>query len=321
MFNCNEFYEYLAKNNIIDDINEDKQPILYSIINYIQELDRFPLVNSYNYICKPFNPKQFYSCIKDERFSINNSKHLQQDAHEFLLYLLSQFEIETKKIDDIPKKNEEEGWIEIGKGNKKSIIINNIEKINSYSNDIFQITLRNELNKSSRSGQISYEYLYCLTLPIVNDNIYTIEDALYYFMMGDKIEHEDKKLTQKYKFEELPPILFINIMRFNYLKEYDETVKIIKPVEYKNNLKILPEYLSPNLYSKYNGIINYKLRGIICHIGESIENGHYICYINDINHLNYLFNDTQVRCVNNHQYLDNSTNNYILCYSIQKETK
>lgn len=318
LLSCHQFFDHLRENKIIEKINEEKQPLLSSIINYIKEIRYYPIVNSYNYIGRPYKPNKLFESIKDPRFNITS--HIQQDCHELLLYLLSKYEEETLKFPNSNNNNNENNdndneWVEV-KGKKKSVIRNS-SKIESYSNDIFQIVLRNEKQKNVTKGVIDFDYLYCLSLPITEDEIYNIEDALYYFMIGDNIDIEDKNKTiiQRYKFEHLPPILLIHLMRFNYLKEYNTFIKITRPIEYKQKLVIPPEYCSPNLNTKYsNRGVEYRLQSVICHLGEGFETGHYITYIHDINRFNYIFNDTEVRCVNFHQLTDNSTTNYILCY-------
>lgn len=315
LLSCHRFFDHLRENKVIDTLNEEKQPVLSSIVNYIKEIRYYPVVNSYNYIGKPYKPSKLFESIKDPRFNITS--HIQQDCHEFLLYLLSRYEEETiKSKPDNNNNNNDNEWVEV-KGKKKSVIRNTSTKIDSYSNDIFQIILRNEKQNNQTKGVIDFEYLYCLSLPIIEDELYNIEDALYYYMIGDNINIEDKSkpIIQRYKFEHLPPILLIHLMRFNYLKEYGTFIKITRPIEYKLKLTIPTDYCSANLIARNNNMgVEYKLQSVICHLGEGFETGHYVTYIQDINRFNYIFNDTEVRCVNLHQFLDNSTTNYILCY-------
>ena len=132
-------------------------------------------------------------------------------------------------------------------------------------------------------------------------NIYESFDS---YAAEEILDNDDKYETEKYgkqkakkgiKFLSFPPVLLLQLKRFEYNSKRDMMVKINDYFEYYDEIE-LSKYLDPNAekYSKEEN--TYALHSVIVHQGNA-NSGHYYAYIRQSkNNKDWLlFNDEHVR--------------------------
>ena len=166
-------------------------------------------------------------------------------------------------------------------------------KYNNYIQCLY-VDCRREIEESFNEIQLTvkgYKNLY------ESFDSYTAEEIL---------DNEDKYETEKYgkqkakkgiKFISFPPVLFLQLKRFEYNSKKDIMVKINDYFEYYNEIE-LGKYIDPIIYNKSNDKKNflYELHSVIVHQGNA-NSGHYYAYIKQSNNSRdwLLFNDENVR--------------------------
>ncbi|UKJ90324.1 ubiquitinyl hydrolase 1 [Theileria orientalis] len=86
--------------------------------------------------------------------------------------------------------------------------------------------------------------------------------------------------------------------------------KLMKRIHFPHNLSI-------SLENKKNRQtwVNYEIYAIVCHLGHSLNSGHYITFIKGKNNFWFLFDDSTVRLVSNEYVKQHENDVYILFYS------
>ena len=227
------------------------------------------------------------------KFDISGS---QNDAHEFLVFLLDQLNIELLKIetkykinnnsnDDntnndnkINEKNNEEGeWEEVKKYGKTMKQTNSIKNFHtSILGEVFQGIIKQDITqkgKSSSNCQIEPFF----TLHLDNDEP-SIENMFEKFFKRKGIEGSGDKFIQSF-IEKCPNIFIVNAKGFYYDKKNQIIVKIKKELIFGEKLILKKDYFSPHLRNRN---IEYELIGVVVHKGNLATEGHYICYCKDI---------------------------------------
>ena len=139
-------------------------------------------------------------------------------------------------------------------------------------------------------------------------NIYESFDA---YTAEEILDNENKYETEKYgkqkakkgiKFLSIPPVLFLQLKRFEYNSKKDIMVKVNDYFEYYNEID-LAKYVDPIIKKeekKENFI--YELHSVIVHQGNA-NSGHYYAYIKQSNDNRdwLLFNDEHVRPADNYE--------------------
>ena len=133
-------------------------------------------------------------------------------------------------------------------------------------------------------------------------NIYQSFDS---YTAEEILDNENKYETEKYgkqkakkgiKFVSFPPVLFLQLKRFEYNSKKDIMVKINDYFEYYNEID-LTNYVDPLiLKSTKKENFLYELHSVIVHQGNA-NSGHYYAYIKQSNNNRdwLLFNDENVR--------------------------
>ena len=139
-------------------------------------------------------------------------------------------------------------------------------------------------------------------------NIYQSFDS---YTAEEILDNENKYETEKYgkqkakkgiKFVSFPPVLFLQLKRFEYNSKKDIMVKINDYFEYYNEID-LTNYVDPLILksSKKENFL-YELHSVIVHQGNA-NSGHYYAYIKQSNNNRdwLLFNDENVRPADNYE--------------------
>lgn len=184
--------------------------------------------------------REFASSVNSKDFDV----HRQQDADEF-------FGLIYDKLEEALKNTPH--WEEIShifNGKSLNILTSPSGKITRVPDNFRNITLN------------------------VSKTLYTGFDELI------KPEELDSKSIKRTALQELPPVLVIQLKRFDYSNNTKDYTKNNGPVQLFETLdmsKYIQECdIDPALRKAYS---QYKLRGVILHQGERATCGHYFSYI------------------------------------------
>ena len=283
-----DFINVLYKRyNLIE--NEDDLFVDYPILSRVIEIMS-------NYKSKNTSLASNYLQDIVYKFDITGS---QNDAHEFLVFLLDRLNIELLNIEnkykiinnsnennintekeepkEEPKDDEKEDeWEEVKKGGKTMKQTNSIKNFKtSILGEVFQGILKQDIiQKGNSKSNCQIEPFF--TLHLDNEEP-SIENMFEKFFKKKQIEDSGDKYIQSF-LEKCPNILIVNAKGFFYDKKNKTIVKIKKELIFGEKLILKKEYVSPHLRNKN---IEYELIGIVVHKGNLATEGHYICYCKD----------------------------------------
>lgn len=315
---CLPFYDFLAKvAQRAPHAFKSGTPLIDAMILFMQE---YPVICSaksvdqlrlrlkpedYENYGESFIPEYVYAAIKDlPRFREMRRGH-QQDAQEFLGFVLEELHEECARVmrsntssssgrttpaGSVSNASEhveaDSGWLEVGH-KQKPAITRSSGTISSASpvNNIFGGKLRSELKVSGNKLSVTLEPYSPLQLDIGSPQVHNIIDALKGLtrpesMQGDFYTPRGQKATatKQIFIETLPPVLILHLKRFHYDNTTKRVEKIWKKVGYPLELEI-PKEVFPlqarNRYVAHGGLPKYKLAGVIYHHGKNANGGHY----------------------------------------------
>ena len=282
-----EFINVLYKRYTLVE-NENDLLIDYPILSRIIEI-----MSNY----KSKNTSLASNYLKEIVYKFDSSGS-QNDAHEFLVFLLDRLNIELLNIenkykiindtndlnniskDNIDEKkisNDDEGeWEEVKKGGKTMKQTNSIKNFKtSILGEVFQGILKQDIiQKGNSTSNCQIEPFFSLHL---DNEEPTIEKMFEKFFKKKTIEDSGDKYIQSF-LEKCPNIFIVNAKGFFYDKKNQTIIKIKKELIFGAKLIINKDYVSPYLRNKN---IEYELIGIVVHKGNLATEGHYICYCKD----------------------------------------
>jgi ubiquitin carboxyl-terminal hydrolase 10 len=254
---------------------------------------------------EPFIPEFVYSAIKPlPRFKEMRRGH-QQDAQEFLGFLLEELHEECSRamrsatgsssgrstpLGSSPsvsdQVNNDSGWMEVGHKQKAAVTRSSGGSLmESPVTSIFGGKLRSELKVAGNKLSVTLEPYSPLQLDIGSPEVSNIIDALKGLTRAEAMQGEfqsakgqQSKATKQVFIETLPPVLILHLKRFHYDSTTKRAEKIWKKVGYPLDLEI-PKEVFPasvrNKYAAHGGLPRYRLAGVIYHHGKYANGGHY----------------------------------------------
>ena len=250
----------------------------------------------------PFAPEYVYQAIRElPRFRDMRRGH-QQDAQEFLGFLLeelheecarairggntndSESTISTEVSSSIPENDG--GWMEVGQKQKPAITRSSgLIATESPVTKIFGGKLRSEWKVPGNKNSVTLEPYQSLQLDIGSPQVNTIVDALKGLtrpesMQGDFNSSRGTRVTatKQVFIETLPPVLILHLKRFQYDGATRRTEKIWKKIGYPLELELPKEVFPTSVRNKLpmrGGLPSYQLTGVIYHHGRNAGGGHY----------------------------------------------
>uniref|UniRef100_A0A182JQP3 Ubiquitin carboxyl-terminal hydrolase 36 n=1 Tax=Anopheles christyi TaxID=43041 RepID=A0A182JQP3_9DIPT len=229
-------------------------------------------------------------------------KHLvpgrQEDAHEFLRYLVEAME---------------KSYLGRSKNSKE---LDQYSKETTPLNQILGGYLRSEVKcLSCQHVSTTFQHFEDILLDIRKAN--SIDEALELYFARERLEEMGYKCeackrrvaaTKQFSLERAPFVLCVQLKRFSMLG-----AKINKHVELRSKLDLTP-YSSPAMRSN-GGKLTYRLTSMVTHLGSTQHCGHYTA----IGHTDaggyHVFDDSSVRPIGIHHVM--STNAYILFYELE----
>ncbi|CAJ2502593.1 Uu.00g099870.m01.CDS01 [Anthostomella pinea] len=258
-----------------------------------------------------FTPKFVYNAIRElPRFASMRRGH-QQDAEEFLGFLLESLHDECAKVMQqfsdssatttaanssaatptaaVSPTNvaDSSDWLEVGRRQKPAVTRSSGHPIaSSPITKIFSGQLRSELRITGRKDSITLEPFQPLQLDIGSPQIHNIVDALKGLTKPETLHGEfgsprgpGTSATKQVFIESLPPVLILHLKRFQFDAEGTGTVKIWKKIGYPLELELPKEILSRQkrnaLLAEGAGLPKYRLIAAVYHHGKNASGGHY----------------------------------------------
>lgn len=244
---------------------------------------------------EPFVPEFLYEVIRSMQSFAHMKRGHQQDAEEFLGFLLDGLHEEAIKVmsksqpsgTSTPTQNGtstpteeslESGWMEVGH-KQRTLTTRTTEIIESPITKIFGGKLRSEFKVPGLKTSVTLEPYTPLQLDIQSPDVRSVTDALRHMAVVEKLQGDynpakgpNVTATKQVLIETLPPVLILQLKRF----QYDNTSgvqKIWKRIGYPLVLEIPPEAMSHN--KRAGPPQKYRLIGVVYHHGKSASGGHY----------------------------------------------
>ncbi|XP_071846553.1 ubiquitin carboxyl-terminal hydrolase 46-like [Apostichopus japonicus] len=224
-------------------------------------------------------PKKFVAKLKKENELFDN--FLQQDAHEFLIYLLNTVAdlLQEEKPTD---KNTLKG--KQGLPNGKYNGNNNETKTEpTWVHDIFQGTLTNETRCLCCEGVSTRDEDF-LDLSVDVEQNTSITHCLREFSNTETLSQECKyycenccskqEAQKRMQVKKLPMILALHLKRFKFVEQYQRYTKLSYRVVFPLELRLLNTSDGAESSDKL-----YDLVAVVVHSGSGPNRGHYITIV------------------------------------------
>lgn len=245
---------------------------------------------------EPLTPEYVYDVIKRLPRFDNMKRGQQEDAEEFLGFLLAGLHDEcahviksTRSIpgaDTVtsPKSDRsgsvDGGWLEVGPKQKASTTQSSgAIEIESPITKIFGGKIRSEYRKPGEKPSVTLEPYQPLQLDIGSPHIHNITDALKgltHLETLDSHTRGGRASTKQMFIETLPPVLILHLKRFHY--DTNGAQKIWKKIGYPLELEIPKEVFPPHKRGSLNvrgALPRYRLGAVVYHHGKNASGGHY----------------------------------------------
>jgi ubiquitin carboxyl-terminal hydrolase 10 len=260
---------------------------------------------------EPFTPEFVYDAIRTlPRFASMRRGH-QQDAQEFLGFLLEGLHDECAQVmraapastsstapnSSLPSPTSSrandsleggDDWLEVGPRQRSAVT-----RSSGHSHTLSPITkifggqLRSELRVPGNKNSVTLEPYQPLQLDIGSPEIRNIIDALKGLTRPEVLHGDfhsphgkDVRATKQVFIESVPPVLVLHLKRFQFDAEgYGGTVKIWKkigyPLEFEFPREVLSRQTRNSILAESSGAPRYRLIAVVYHHGKNASGGHY----------------------------------------------
>lgn len=254
---------------------------------------------------EPFTPEFVYDAIRKlPRFASMRRGH-QQDAEEFLGFLLEALHDECAQVmRHLPNSagnsatgspsatsptsaTDTNDWLEVGRRQRAAITRSSGHPVAlSPISKVFGGQLRSELRVSGLQDSVTLEPFQPLQLDIGSPQVHNIVDALKGLTTPETLHGDfgssrgkDAVAVKQVFIESLPPVLILHLKRFQFDTEGTGTVKIWKKVGYPLELELPKEIFSRQKRNSFlaegQGFPKYRLIAVVYHHGKNASGGHY----------------------------------------------
>ncbi|QPH05440.1 hypothetical protein C2857_003227 [Epichloe festucae Fl1] len=250
---------------------------------------------------EPFTPEFVYDAIRQlSRFASMEHGH-QQDAEEFLGFLLQTLDDECTHLMNKSPNSESESpgshaptarngpessgdWLEVGRKQKAAVTRSSGSNSSTPITKIFGGLLRSEFRVPGLKDSITTEPYQPLQLDIGSPDIRNVVDALRGLTRPERLQGDfnsprgkNVAATKQVFIESLPPVLILHLKRFQFDAEGHGTIKIWKKIGYPLELDIPREALSRQRRQIIGDgpMPRYKLISVVYHHGKNASGGHY----------------------------------------------
>ncbi|KAF1964328.1 ubiquitin carboxyl-terminal hydrolase-like protein 10 [Bimuria novae-zelandiae CBS 107.79] len=245
---------------------------------------------------EPLTPEYVYDVIRRLPRFDNMKRGQQEDAEEFLGFLLAGFHDECahvikssrssngKNAVTSPQSEQSEsvddGWLEVGPKQKASVTQSSgAVDVETPLIKIFGGKIRSEYKRPGEKSSITMEPYQPLQLDIHSPDVNNITDALKaltHLETLDSATRGGRASTKQMFIETLPPVLILHLKRFHY--DANGPQKIWKKIGYPLELDIPKEVFPPHKRGGLNvrgGSPRYRLTAVVYHHGKNASGGHY----------------------------------------------
>jgi ubiquitin carboxyl-terminal hydrolase 10 len=244
----------------------------------------------------PLTPEYVYDAIRRLPRFDNMKRGQQEDAEEFLGFLLAGLHDECAHIIKNDKQQNpadsvtsprsdmsssvEGEWQEVGAKQKTANTQSSgAIEFETPVTKIFGGKLRSEYKKPGEKASVTFEPYQPLQLDIGEANINNISDALKNLTRLETLDgaaRGARASTKQVHIESLPPVLILHLKRFHYDEHGPQ--KIWKKIGYPLELEIPKEVFPPHKRGSYQikgGFPRYRLTAVVYHHGKNASGGHY----------------------------------------------
>ncbi|KAH9868171.1 hypothetical protein J1614_007243 [Plenodomus biglobosus] len=244
----------------------------------------------------PLTPEYVYDVIKRLPRFDNMKRGQQEDAEEFLGFLLAGLHDECAQLikNDRQKQTQEpltspmseqsgsgeSGWHEVGPKQKTAVTQSSgTIEYETPITKIFGGKLRSEYKKPGEKPSVTLEPYQPLQLDIGEAHINNISDALKNLTRLETLDgaaRGARASTKQVHIETLPPVLILHLKRFHYDEKGPQKIwkKIGYPLELELPKEVFPQHKRAS-FQKQGGFPRYRLTGVVYHHGKNASGGHY----------------------------------------------
>ncbi|KAF2856494.1 ubiquitin carboxyl-terminal hydrolase-like protein 10 [Plenodomus tracheiphilus IPT5] len=244
----------------------------------------------------PLTPEYVYDVIKRLPRFDNMKRGQQEDAEEFLGFLLAGLHDECAQLikNDSQKQSPEplasptneqsgsgeSGWQEVGPKQKTAVTQSSgTIEYETPITKIFGGKLRSEYKKPGEKPSVTLEPYQPLQLDIGEAHINNISDALKNLTRLETLDgaaRGARASTKQVHIETLPPVLILHLKRFHYDEKGPQKIwkKIGYPLELELPKEVFPQHKRAS-FQKQGGFPRYRLTGVVYHHGKNASGGHY----------------------------------------------
>lgn len=236
-------------------------------------------------------------------YSSKRKPVLQEDAAEFLSFFINKLHdelLELMRLTSIDESPEEKGQWKVQGSNRKTVTLQETQGEMSPLSDVFSTIIQSDTMENTVTRSANKESL--VVLPLSIKGCQTLDDCLAQFTSVERI---DSKVSKRTIFLLTPKTLIISLKRFSFDPITITPIKLTNIIDY-------PDILTMNRLVDQKPI-QYRLCGIVKHIGKSPNGGHYVCYARRFDGRWVYFDDSNVSVIDDNHHLGLEA--YLLLYN------